>query len=157
VLQQRKAAEIDALLAEGRRRIGTLSDRDLLIAGTALYAGEGAKTGGMVAFPNSDPRMVLLFCAWFRRFFQPDEARMRVRLYLHDGLDLDAASAFWADVTQIPLDQFQRPYRAVADPTIRRAKHPMGCPAVRYTCTRTQRAVLGLVEALLTSNLDLPG
>ena len=28
----------------GLRRIGRLSDRDLLIAGIALYAGEGSKT-----------------------------------------------------------------------------------------------------------------
>ena len=39
-LQQRKQVEIDRLLAEGIERIGQLSDRDLLIAGTALYAGE---------------------------------------------------------------------------------------------------------------------
>jgi hypothetical protein len=65
-LQQRKQAEIDRLLAEGIERIGQLSDRDLLIAGTALYAGEGAKTDGVVKFANSDPRMVLLFCAWLR-------------------------------------------------------------------------------------------
>jgi hypothetical protein len=46
VLQRRKQAEIDELLAEGRARIGRLSDRDLLIAGTALYAGEGARATG---------------------------------------------------------------------------------------------------------------
>jgi IS30 family transposase len=46
-LQQRKQAEIDRLLAEGIDRIGQLSDRDLLIAGAALYAGEGAKGDGV--------------------------------------------------------------------------------------------------------------
>jgi hypothetical protein len=48
-----KQAQIDALMAEGRERIGRLDERDLLIAGTALYAGEGAKTDGAVVFART--------------------------------------------------------------------------------------------------------
>jgi hypothetical protein len=74
-LQVAKQAEIDALLEEGRQRVGRLSEREFLMAGAALYAGEGAKRDGEVAFPNSDPRMIDFFLAWFRHFFQVDEAR----------------------------------------------------------------------------------
>ena len=150
-LERRKAEEIERLQAEGRERIGELNDRDLLIAGTALYAGEGDKTRGSVGFANSDPRMVAMFCAWLRRFFVIDESRLRVRLYLHEGLDVDAANEFWSSLTAIPIAQFNRPYRAVPDATIRLTKHEMGCPKVRYNCARTHRAVLGLVDALLPS------
>jgi transcriptional regulator with XRE-family HTH domain len=156
-LAQRKQAEIERLLAEGRDRIGQLSDRDLLIAGTALYAGEGGKTDGEVRFSNSDPRMVALFCRWLRHFFDVDESRLRVRLYLHQGLDIEVATRFWSVVTGIPRAQFGKPYRAVPDPSIRKAKHPMGCPGVSYTCSRTHRAVMGLVGALLSSAGSLPG
>ena len=38
-----KLREIDELNAAGRERIGTLSDETFLVAGVALYAGEGAK------------------------------------------------------------------------------------------------------------------
>jgi transcriptional regulator with XRE-family HTH domain len=157
VLQVRKQAEIDALLAEGRERIARLSERDLLIAGTALYAGEGAKTDGSVKFANSDPRMIALFCAWLRQFFDVDERRLRVQLYLHQGLDLDDATDFWSRLTDIPTGQFQQPYRAVPDPSIRKAKHIYGCPAVVYSCSRTHRAVMGLVQALLSCDSALPG
>ncbi len=156
-LQTRKHAEIDRLLAAGRERVGTLSDRDLLIAGTALYAGEGDKTDGVVKFANSDPRMIALFCWWLRRFFEIDETRLRVRLYLHQGLDLDAANQFWSELTDIPLSQFGKPYRAVPDPSIRRAKHPRGCPGVSYACSRTHRAIMGLVHALLCCKVSIPG
>ena len=151
-LQRAKRAEVDRLRADGRRRVGDLSDRDLLIAGTALYAGEGGKTEGSVTFTNSDPRMIALFCRWVRHCFEIDEARLRVFLYLHDGLDLDAAIHFWSELTGIPEAQFGKPYRAVADPSIRKSKHPMGCPRVTYSCSRTHRAVIGLVEALLSSD-----
>jgi hypothetical protein len=87
-LQRRKQAEIDRLLAEGRQRVGRLTEREFLVAGVALYAGEGTKADGAVRFSNSDPRMIVFFCAWLRRFFEIDESRLRVRLYLHEGLDL---------------------------------------------------------------------
>ena len=156
-LARARLAEVAALRAEGRDRIGELSERDLLIAGTALYAGEGAKRDGTVRFSNSDPRMVALFYAWLRRSFVVDEARLRVRLYLHEGLDLDAATSFWAELTGIPASQFQRPYRAVADPSIRRTKHPLGCATVIYAAAPVHRAVMGLVGALLASEVPFRG
>jgi len=56
-LRRRKQAEIDRLLTEGRDRVGRLSEREFLVAGVALYAGEGAKGDGGVQFANSDPRI----------------------------------------------------------------------------------------------------
>jgi hypothetical protein len=156
-LQQRKAVEIAELLEEGRRRIGAMGEREFLVAGAALYAGEGAKRDGAVIFANSDPRMIAFFCAWLRNFFPVEEPRWRLRLYLHEGLDLADANAFWASTTGIPESQFLKPYRAIADPSIRNSKHPMGCPSVRYSCSRTHRRVMGLVHALLESPFAIPG
>ena len=148
-LQRRKQGEIERLLEEGRVRIGRLSEREFLVAGVALYAGEGAKRDGSVVFANSDPRMVVFFCAWLRHFFEVDESRLRVRLYLHQGLDLAATIAYWSELTGIPVSQFVKPYRAVPDPSIRHAKHVHGCVGVRYSCSTTHRSIMGLVGALL--------
>jgi hypothetical protein len=148
-LQRRKAAEIAAADEAGRSRMGDLSDRDLLVAGTALYAGEGAKADGSVKFANSDPRMIRLFLRWLRTFFEIDETRLRGWLYLHEGLDVEKAIRHWSEITGIPPNQFGKPYRAVPDPSIRRAKHEMGCLTVAYSCSRTHREVMGLMRALL--------
>jgi hypothetical protein len=59
-------------------------------------------------------------------------------------------------LTDIPVAQFGAPYQAVADSSIRSTKHPLGCPSVVYNCSRTHRAIMGLVEALLTCP-GLPG
>ena len=148
-LQRRKQAEIERLVEEGSVRVGQLSEREFLMAGVALYAGEGSKGDGEVRFVNSDPRMVAFFCAWMRYFFEVDESRLRVRLYLHEGLDLAAATAHWSMLTRIPEVQFTKPYRAVPDPSIRHAKHVNGCVSVRYCCTTTHRSIMGLVTTLL--------
>jgi hypothetical protein len=155
-LQRRKQAEIDRLLAEGRDRVGRLSEREFLVAGVALYAGEGTKTDGAVRFSNSDPRMIVFFCAWLRRFFEIDESRLRVRLYLHEGLDLSDATAFWSKLTAIPLSHFGKPYRAVPDESIRHSKHVHGCATVGYSCSTTHRSIMGLIGALL-SDAAIPG
>jgi hypothetical protein len=155
-LQRRRQAEVDRLLAEGRARIGRLTEREFLVAGVALYAGEGSKGDGRLRFANSDPRMILFYCCWLRRFFEIDESRLRVHLYLHEGLDLAATIAYWSALTAIPASQFGKPYRAMADPSIRHAKHVHGCVTVSYSCSATHRSVMGLVHALL-SGTAIPG
>lgn len=155
-LQRRKRAETDRLVEEGLARIGRLSEREFLVAGVALYAGEGSKGDGTVRFVNSDPRMVVLFCAWLRHFYEIDESRLRLALYLHQGLDLSAAMAYWSGLTGIPESQFSKPYRAVPDPSIRHAKHVHGCVTVSYSCSATHRSIMGLVGALL-GGAAIPG
>jgi hypothetical protein len=155
-LQRRKQAEIDRLLAEGRDRLGRLSEREFLVAGVALYAGEGSKGDGRLRFANSDPRMIVFFCSWLRRFFEVDESRLRVHLYLHQGLDLAASIAYWSALTSIPPTQFLKPYRAVPDPSIRHAKHVHGCVSIGYSCSATHRSIMGLVAALL-GGTAIPG
>jgi hypothetical protein len=151
-----KLRQIETMDAEGIARIGKLSEAAFFAAGVALYAGEGSKTDKQVCFANTDAGMVRLFCAWLRRFFEIDEARLRVRVYLHEGLDLEAAQQFWSETTGIPLAQFRKGYRAAADPTIRNNRHEHGCVYVRYTSTEAHRRIMGLVRALLSSKA-IPG
>jgi hypothetical protein len=94
--------------------------------------------------------------AWLRAFVPIDEGRLRVTVYLHEGLDLAEAQSFWSSVTGVPQSQFGKAYRAVADPTIRTNKHEFGCAYVKYSCARVHRMVMGLVYALLSSSA-IPG
>jgi hypothetical protein len=104
----------------------------------------------------TDSHMVELSCAWLRRFFVVDESRLRLRVYLHEGLDIETAERHWSEITKIPRSQFRRPHRAAADPTIRRNKHEHGCVYVSYSCSATHREIMGLVRALLSSQA-IPG
>jgi hypothetical protein len=96
-----KLRQIEELDREGAARIGTLSDAQFLVAGVALYAGEGSKGDGAVQLANADATIIRFFCAWLRHFFAVDESRLRVRVYLHQGLDLEAAEAFWSATTGV--------------------------------------------------------
>jgi transcriptional regulator with XRE-family HTH domain len=148
----KKLAEIERCRVEGLERIGTMTEREFLMFGLALYAGEGAKRPGGLRFANSDPRMILAYVTWLRRFFEIDERRLRIRLYLHEDLDLGAAVSFWCALTDIPPTQVAKPYRAVADATIRRNRHVYGCPGISYDCTTTHRRVMAMIEAILSTS-----
>jgi hypothetical protein len=100
--------------------------------------------------------MVLFFCRWFRRFFELDESRFRMSVYLHQGLDLEAAETFWSELTGVPRTQFLNAYRAIPDPSIRANKHEFGCAYVKYASAPTHRAVMGMVRALLSPGA-IPG
>jgi hypothetical protein len=63
---------------------------------------------------------------------------------------------YWSDLTGIPIDQFTKPYRAVADATLRHSKHLMGCPCIVYSDSLKHRRVMGLVRAIASGDA-LPG
>jgi transcriptional regulator with XRE-family HTH domain len=151
--RRRKLEEIAASDAAGREVLASLTERELLIAGVALYAGEGAKTDGCVSMANTDPELLRLFVTWLRRCFEVDEQRLRCRVYLHEGLDLKAAEGHWSEVVGVPLDRFGKPYRAVADTARTTVKRVYGCATVTYACSATHRQVMGLVRALPSASL----
>jgi hypothetical protein len=150
-LHARMLSELDRCRVEGLELVGQLAEREFLILGLALYAGEGSKSPGEVRFANSDPRMIVVFITWLQHFFEIDESRLRVRLYLHRDLDEAASIAYWSDLVGVPPSQFHKPYRAAADASLRRNRHIHGCPAVSYACTSTHRRVMGMVSAVLSA------
>lgn len=146
-MRLKKEAELACCREEAEEWLGSLSDRELGMFALGLYAGEGDKTRSL-GMANTSPALLLVYVAWLRRAFRIDETRLRVRLYLHDGLDLGEAVEFWSSVLDIPQSEFGKPYRAAADPSIRSAKHPYGCASVRYSSSLLLRRVLARIEAV---------
>lgn len=122
----------------------------------ALYAGEGAKADGPIVFANSDPVLVRVFLQWLRSEMGVEERRPRMRLYLHDDLDLERALDFWSSLLDIPIDQFNTPVRPSAGPTTRSNRHTFGCVGVVYNSRPVHRRVMAMIEAI-TSEFVSPG
>ena len=152
-----KLAEIDECDRSGLERIGALSDAGVPRRRCCAVRGRGREARRQRALRehrSGDGRVLLRVAAAVLR--RSTSRALRVRVYLHEGLDLDAAEQFWSDVTGVPRSQFNAAYRAKADPTIRRNKHEYGCVYVDYRCSRTHREIMGLVRALLASDA-IPG
>ncbi len=97
---------------------------------------------------NTNPAYLHLFLKWLRSRFEIDERRLRAILYLHEGLDIDSAERFWSRVLEIPRSQFTKPYRAVADSSIRSRKHVNGCATARYASALLHRRVMAMIHAI---------
>ena len=59
-------------------------------------------------------------------------------------------------VLDVQSDQFQKPYRAVDDPSRRSAKHVHGCATLVYASTNLHRRVLAMIEAV-SCRFVIPG
>lgn len=155
-MRLKKEAEIARCREEADEWVGELSDRDLAMFALGLYAGEGNKTDGSVGMANTNPVYLQILLRWLRSAFQIDETRLRARLYLHDGLDLEAAQAFWSEALAVPIENFHKAYRAVVDDTRRSRKHERGCATVVYSDSRVHRRVMAMIEAVACRIVD-PG
>lgn len=88
-----------------------LTERELLALGVGLYWAEGAKSkpwrpAKRVVFVNSDPGMIRVFLAWLRALgFGTDRCIFRV--YIHESADVVAAERFWAEVVDVPVEEFR--------------------------------------------------
>ncbi|MGE5292087.1 MAG: hypothetical protein ACM3ML_33865, partial [Micromonosporaceae bacterium] len=99
--------------AAAAEEIGTLTGRELIIAGAIAYWCEGLKNKpynrlDRVVFMNSDPHLI----RFFLRFLDAagiscDELIYQVNI--HESADLDEALRFWLAVTGAGQHQFRRP------------------------------------------------
>jgi transcriptional regulator with XRE-family HTH domain len=92
--------------------IGKLSDRELFIAGVALYWAEGAKDKPyrrteVLQFINSDPNVIKFFLRWLE-LLGVSRDRLTVRVSIHETADVEAAEKYWADIVGVDVSALRR-------------------------------------------------
>lgn len=111
-------------------------DKKLKIAGVFLYWAEGAKANGKnnctVDFANSNPEMIKVFLKFLRRICGVNEKKLRVYLYCYSNQDLENIKNYWYKLTNIPLDQFSKPYIRSDFLPEKREKMKYGLAHIRY-------------------------
>ncbi|PAZ11864.1 hypothetical protein CLM62_33210 [Streptomyces sp. SA15] len=105
--EQERQATKEAAAAD----IGALSDRELFIAGVALYWAEGQKSKPYqrreaVLFVNSDPAVIRVYLAWLDLLGVARE-RLRFRVMIHETADVAGAERYWADLVGIDTPTLQ--------------------------------------------------
>jgi len=96
----------------GYKLINSLSKRELLLIGAALYWSEGFKKDSRLGFANSDPKMIKLFLKWLFKIGKVPKncIRLRVGLNQHYKNKAGQIQKRWSKITNIPLSQFQKPF-----------------------------------------------
>ena len=107
-----REARREAARAAAAADIGSLTQRELIIAGAIAYWCEGSKNKpynrqDRVLFVNSDPGLI----TFFLRFLDAvgiGRERLIYRVQIHESADIAAAEQFWLTLTAAAPDQFRR-------------------------------------------------
>jgi len=91
--------------------IKSLSKRELLLIGAALYWAEGYNKQDNVGSPNisfgnSDPKMVILFLRFLREVMRIPEEALRPIVQIHHNVEVKSAINFWSKISDIPQKFF---------------------------------------------------
>ena len=107
---KKRQEKLDGVYSLARKDIGSLSKRELFLAGMFLYWGEGTKAArDMVACTNTDPSMIKFFIKWFESL-GISRNLLKVKLHLYSDMDVKEKITFWSKELRIPVGNFRRPY-----------------------------------------------
>ncbi|MDX2681250.1 hypothetical protein [Streptomyces soliscabiei] len=126
--------------ATAMAQIGEMSDRELFMAGVALYWAEGTKDKTYarretVIFVNSDPGVIQLYLAWLN-LLRVEPERLAYRVMIHITADVEGANRYWADLVGVEVSAFQRTTLKKHNPkTVRKnvGENYCGCLVIRVS------------------------
>lgn len=96
----------------GKKTINRLSKRDLLMAGIALYWGEGNKSEkSKLGFANSDPDAVRFMYGWFQKSMGVKKQEFMPRIFINKihSARITKVIKFWSSLLNLPIEQFGKP------------------------------------------------
>ncbi|MBI4999804.1 hypothetical protein HZB97_03480 [Candidatus Gottesmanbacteria bacterium] len=108
--KERRLKIIERFKKQGIKKLNNLTKREWLIAGIALYWGEGARKSHEVKFCNSDYKLIKFMINWLTI-----NSRVKTKdLTCCLGINEDHRSReqivkkYWSEITGIPLEQFRK-------------------------------------------------
>jgi len=110
-LRETKNKKIHLLFEEGKNEVGTVTKRELFIAGIALYWAEGFKKDNLVGFSNSDPAMIAIFMKWLH-LCSVEKNRLKFRVGVNEAYrdKVRDIEGYWRKILHIQADHFQKPF-----------------------------------------------
>lgn len=148
----RKLERIAFHVQEGKKAIPTLSAKELLLVGAAIYWGEGSKKS-QLGFINSDPDMIVFMYRWFQKALGARKEDFLPRILinaLHKRRD-KVIKNYWAQLLGLPVSQFKKTTFIKRPNTKRYSNHDnyFGLLTLRLrNSTELKYKILGLIEGL---------
>lgn len=146
---------------QAKNNVGSLSSRDLKIAGIALYWAEGykrpivvkgkIKTHHPVRMSNSDPYLVALFLRFLREICQVSEERIRVSVHHYEHQNTGYLLEFWSRTTGISSGQFKSFYNGISKSSLGRRPYntlPYGTVQIGVNDTALYHKIMGWIDGL---------
>lgn len=160
LLQKQKRMDlVKSSQEKGKETIGILTNREALMAGLALYWGEGSKKNRRIELCNSDPKMIKFFLQWLNQCFSIQIVDIKCYVGINEAHKdrEEVVKKYWSNVTGIPLGQFTKTsFKKVQSKKVyTNANEHFGTLSVKVLKpAKYYYTILGLIEGLANS---LPG
>lgn len=109
-MKQKRDTRLSLVNAQAKNDLGSLTKREVFIAGLFLYWGEGGKTSPYrITLSNTDPKMIRCYLVWLKQLGVP-KVKVKIRLHLYADMDIEKETKYWINVTRLGNNQFRKPY-----------------------------------------------
>jgi len=143
--QQKRIDKTKEIIQSAKKEISSLVNNPLFLAGLMLYWAEGDKSDRIehVKFNNSDPKMIRLMMSWFKKICKVPDEKFRIELHIHELHCRKNIEKYWSQVTQVPLNQFNK--TQVKPTSLRQRKNKLydGTCAIRVSSRDLFRRIKG--------------
>lgn len=157
-LQRRRQSEAGYLKhnPDGEKFQIDLSNRDLFIAGVALYLGEGDKTNPSLILTNSDPRTLKLWVRFLEIVCNVSPQKLKAHIDYYEDMEYSTLLDFWSGELGVPSENFERPTlkkgrTARGDQRGQRSLY--GTVHIRFHDSRLKALMMSWMNDLLESKL----
>ncbi len=135
-----------------------LTPREVLLAGTFLYWGEGTKAGSShVVISNTNPKVIQFSLYWLKHSLNIDQSKIYVRLHLYSDMNIQQETDYWAKLLNLPKENFKAPYIKKSQRnglTYKSFGH--GTCNLLYLNVRIKRKIMKSIEAIGDEYSKLP-
>ena len=145
----------------GKKMIGNISRRDVLILGTSLYWAEGykrpvmkdgkPKTSHTVSLTNSDPDLITIFLRFLRETCEVEDEKINIWIRYFQHQDPAYLMDFWQQKCKIPYSNFHKTLQTVSISSQRKRTYnslPFGVVQVSVNSTNLYHKIMGLISGV---------
>jgi hypothetical protein len=128
-------------------------NRELFVAGVALYLGEGDKTNPSLIVTNSDVRVLKLWVRFLDQVCDVPASRLKGHIDYYEDIDYSSVLGFWSEQLSIPAANFERPTLKIgrsADGRRKGRRSPYGTAHVKFHDARLKARMLAWIDELLS-------
>lgn len=152
-----KQERVRKIIIASKKECNSLIKNTLFLSGIIFYWAEGNKKTEFFQFTNSDYRAIKLMMKWLTEICSIPKDSIKIRLYIHKLYSHENCEDFWAKITDVPKENFQK---TVYKPTIHKIKkNPeyKGCVQLRVLKRDFYWKVMGWIEGISDYyNLNMP-
>jgi hypothetical protein len=128
-----------AIEEQSKKEIKEIIDEELKLIGSALFWAEGGKRERQhLRFANSDPELIKVFLKFCRKVCKIPEEKIKARIHLYPGMDVQKATSFWSAVTGIPPENFYKPQIQVSRASKRKRGRKLPFGTLHLICGNTE-------------------